>query len=39
MAQILIIDDNYDMLSMLQMVLERQGNHEVIACPQWSRRY
>ena len=33
MARILIIDDNYDMLSMLQMVLERQGNHEVIACP------
>lgn len=31
MARILIIDDNYDMLSMLQMILERQGQHEVIA--------
>lgn len=32
MARILIIDDNYDMLSMLKMILERQGKHEVIAC-------
>jgi len=32
MSRILIIDDNYDMLSMLQMILEKQGKHEVIAC-------
>jgi pilus assembly protein CpaE len=32
MSRILIIDDNYDMLSMLKMILERQGKHEVIAC-------
>jgi len=32
MARVLIIDDNYDMLSMLKMILERQGKHEVIAC-------
>jgi len=29
MARILIIDDNDDMLTMLQMLLERRGNHEV----------
>jgi len=33
MARILIIDDNYDMLNMLQMLLERQGNHEITTCP------
>jgi CheY-like chemotaxis protein len=32
MSRILIIDDNYDMLSMLKMILEKQGKHEVIAC-------
>lgn len=32
MARILVIDDNYDMLSMLQMILERHGQHEIIAC-------
>lgn len=32
MARILVIDDNYDMLNMLQMVLQRQGNHEAITC-------
>ncbi len=32
MSRVLIIDDNYDMLSMLTMILERQGKHEVIAC-------
>jgi CheY-like chemotaxis protein len=32
MAKVLIIDDNYDMLSMLQMILERHGDHNVIAC-------
>lgn len=32
MAKVLIIDDNYDMLSMLKMILERQGKHEVTAC-------
>jgi len=32
MSRVLIIDDNYDMLSMLKMILERQGKHEVIAC-------
>ena len=31
MSRVLIIDDNYDMLSMLKMILERQGEHEVIA--------
>jgi CheY-like chemotaxis protein len=30
MARILVIDDNDDMLTMLQMLLERRGNHEVI---------
>ena len=29
MARILVIDDNDDMLTMLQMLLERRGNHEV----------
>jgi len=32
MSRILIIDDNYDMLSMLKMILEKQGKHDVIAC-------
>ncbi len=32
MSRILVIDDNYDMLSMLKMILEKQGKHEVIAC-------
>ncbi|HQE91906.1 MAG TPA: response regulator [Anaerolineae bacterium] len=32
MARILVIDDNYDMLSMLQIILEKHGKHEVIAC-------
>lgn len=32
MGRILIVDDNYDMLSMLQMILERHGQHEIIAC-------
>lgn len=32
MARILVIDDNYDMLSMLKIILERQGKHEVTAC-------
>ncbi|MBN2391875.1 MAG: response regulator [Anaerolineae bacterium] len=32
MARVLVIDDNYDMLSMLKMILERQGKHEVTAC-------
>jgi len=32
MARILVIDDNYDMLSMLKIILEKQGNHEVTAC-------
>ncbi len=32
MARVLVIDDNLDMLSMLQMILQRQGKHEVIAC-------
>jgi pilus assembly protein CpaE len=29
MARILVIDDNDDMLTMLQMLLERRGNHKV----------
>jgi CheY-like chemotaxis protein len=29
MARILVIDDNDDMLTMLQMLLERRGNHDV----------
>ncbi len=32
MARVLVIDDNIDMLSMLKLILERQGHHEVIAC-------
>jgi CheY-like chemotaxis protein len=32
MARILIIDDNHDMLQMLQMILEKRGQHEVITC-------
>ena len=30
MARILVIDDNDDMLTMLQMLLERRGHHDVI---------
>ncbi|MDF1514032.1 MAG: response regulator, partial [Anaerolineae bacterium] len=29
MARILIVDDNHDMLTMLQMLLERRGNHDI----------
>lgn len=32
MSRVLVIDDNYDMLSMLRMIMERQGKHQVIAC-------
>lgn len=32
MACILIIDDSHDMLVMLEMILEKRGGHEIIAC-------
>ncbi|MBN1487238.1 MAG: response regulator [Anaerolineae bacterium] len=32
MAHILIIDDNYDMLSLLEMILHRQAKHQVTLC-------
>ncbi len=32
MARILVIDDNPDMLKMLQMILEKRGQHQVTVC-------
>ena len=32
MARILVIDDSYDMLVMLEMILEKRGGHKILAC-------